>query len=95
MGGSQKGVLTSANTANRNVLGGAIGEETHLLTGQESGIQQHHHTYNNIGMGGSPWAGSSDGQFAPWNTGDTGHTNAINVHNNVPPGSIFNTFIKI
>ena len=95
MGGSQAGVLTSANTPNRNVLGGAIGEEKHLLTGRESGIQQHHHTVPGGNTGGGSYTSEGTTALTAVQTSDTGHTDAIDTHNNVPPGSIFNTFIKI
>ncbi len=99
MGGVNANVLTAANQPNRNTLGGAVGEEKHLLTGRESGIQQHNHPqdgntspegdYSGPGDSGSGW-----GHYVAKNTGNTGHTNAIDAHNTVPPGRMVNIEIK-
>lgn len=100
MGGSQANVLTAGNTPNRNVLGGDIGEEKHLLTGAESGTSIHSHPM----PGKSGGALSSAAVFAhpdtetndnPQNTGDSAEANASSSHNNVPPGAIMYWFIKI
>ena len=95
MGGSQAGVLTSADTPNRNVLGGAVGEETHLLTGRESGIQLHTHTIIRNTDAGGGLSISGSGNNGTTNTGATGHTDAIDRHNNVQPGMMLNWIIKI
>lgn len=98
MGGNQADVLSSAFTPNRNTLGGAVGEESHLLTGQESGIQQHRHTdhkaVNATGEleGTDGWRSAT--QTATAYTGYTGHTDAINRHNNIPTDRMVNIEIK-
>lgn len=92
-------VLTAAFTSNRDTLGGLVGEESHLLTGKESGIQQHDHPINvtpsltdagGFNITGNITPGSDSGV-----TKKTGHTDAIDRHNNVHPGFVLNWFIKI
>lgn len=101
MGGSQANVLTTSFTPNRNALGGEIGEESHLLTGEESGIQQHNHPQSgasrNPSGGGAAelYSASVDSGPTGINTDDTGHTDAIDEHNNVHPGTIGYWFVKI
>ena len=91
------GVLTTPFTPNKDTMGGLIGEESHLLTGRESGIQKHHHTYYTWGStsSGGPISLADRCPWTQYDTGDTGHTNAIDRHNNVQPGFIGNWFIKI
>jgi hypothetical protein len=98
MGGSSAGVLTAPFTPNKDTMGGAIGEEAHKLTGRESGIQQHNHGMDLTNIGGVGYilpVGNNAGVLGTYNTKDTGHTDAIDKHNTVQPGRIFNTFIKI
>lgn len=99
MGGSNANVLTNAFNPNRNNLGGAIGEESHLLTGQESGIQHHRHEIQVVnistGNGGRiPWDEQTSIQGSDY-TQYTGDTDAVNAHQNVQPGRMFNWVIKI
>ena len=95
MGGSQADVLSAANQPNRNVLGGEIGEETHLLTGRESGIQQHNHSVHTL-LGASTQGNGNNSNSNPSGvTGDAGHADALDSHNNVPPGKIMYWFVKI
>lgn len=91
--GKQANVLTTTFTPNRNTLGGVAGEESHLLTGPESGIQAHNHsdTFNDFGRGNV--GSNGNGQFGP--TGTTGPTNAQVAHNNIQPGCMVNWIIKI
>lgn len=91
--GKQANVLTTTFTPNRNTLGGVAGEESHLLTGPESGIQAHFHfdTFNDFGRGNV--GSNGNGQFGP--TGITGPTNAQVAHNNIQPGCMVNWIIKI
>jgi hypothetical protein len=94
------GVLTTPFTPNKDTMGGLIGEESHLLTGRESGIQQHNHiipiTNYLLDAGGIYITGNRDrGSMDGDTTRNTGHTDAIDKHNNVQPGFIGNWFIKI
>ncbi len=100
MGGVSANVLTAPFAPNRDVLGGNIGEESHLLTGQESGIQAHLHNIplspGGGGGSGGPWAQRTDGvPNATENTSTTGDTNAVEEHQNLPPGKIGYFFVKI
>jgi len=94
MGGSSAGVLTSSFTPNKDTLGGAVGEESHLLTGQESGIQQHNHSVTQQVFSGAGGGGGDYAKQTTTVTGNTGHTDAINSHNNVQPGRMVNVEIK-
>lgn len=94
MGGSNANVLTASVTPNRNVLGGDIGEQTHLLTGQESGIQDHTHLIPNS-VGGAGPDSISNMPGGKENTSSSGNIDAIDPHNNIPPGMIGYWFIKI
>lgn len=99
MGGSSAGVLTSSFTPNKDTLGGAVGEESHLLTGQESGIQQHSHTiqsrgYSDVGDETANTAREIQNPTSTIQSSVAGHTNAINKHNNIPPGRMVNMEIK-
>lgn len=99
MGGTNANVLTAAFNPNRDTLGGAIGEEAHLLTGEESGIQQHRHEIEVVnistGNGGRiPWDDQTSIQGSDY-TLNTGHTNALAEHQNTQPGRMFNWVIKL
>lgn len=98
MGGSQANVLTTTYTPNRNTLGAAVGEESHKLTGRESGIQQHRHTINTgdglTGTGTFSHAANGSIIQTPY-TSYEGHTDAIDNHNTVQPGRMCNIIIKI
>ena len=90
MGGSQKGVLTTTYTPNRDVLGGTIGEEAHQLTIPE--MPSHTHNVQADAGGGVGHSGASGTVGAGYYTEATG---GDVPHNTVQPGMIFNTFIKI
>lgn len=97
MGGSSAGVVAQFPEA--DVLGGIEGEETHLLTGRESGIQQHSHpfplnTSNDGGTSGRAVNSNGAGTNTNGVTSTTGHTNAIDEHNNVQPFLTTNYMIK-
>ncbi len=98
MGGTSANVLTTPFAPNRNVLGGTIGEEAHLLTGQESGVQAHDHDVIGGNTGNVPGgpvlfdATSVDGEQP---TSITGDLDAVEEHQNLQPGIMMNWCIKI
>lgn len=80
-------------------LGQKFGEVTHLLTGPESGIQEHNHP----SVAGQPGGGSFPGS-QEWGNGGTEYgiptgpvddTDAVDPHNNVQPSLGINWIIKI
>lgn len=87
-----------ASDPNFGTLKAKIGESTHLLTGPESGIQAHSHTYYNPNThdstSGSPETAGGRNPFSD-NTETTGPTNAQNPHNNIQQTFVANWFIKI
>jgi len=78
-------------------LAGSGGEQTHLLTGPESGIQAHTHT-----IGAESFIAGSTLNLQVFNgnssaatlTGTTGPTNATTAHNNMQPYLAVNKIIK-
>lgn len=102
MGADDMGTAQGAasRTSTNNALGNTSGEDTHLLTGAESGLQQHHHIETvTSGVAGLTVdvATVSDGavaQNAGINTADTGPTNASSAHNNRQLNQISNFIIK-
>jgi len=95
MGGAAANRLTnttmSPNGTTRGATGGA---QTHLLTGPESGIQQHNHVIPYaVAAGGG--GGFTTGPFVGnANTQNTGPTNATSAHLNAQPTIILNYLIK-
>lgn len=85
--------VTSASTggANADSIGGVGGAQTHTLTVTE--IPAHTHSYDRFTGSGVGFLanGSGDGND-PWTTGSTGGDGA---HNNMPPWSAKNWFIKV
>ena len=79
-------------------LGQEYGEVTHLLTGLESGVQNHVHEVlsGNTGSGGTlnfgNWTPGAEGNP---NTQGSGNIDAANAHNNVQPSLGLNWIIKI
>jgi microcystin-dependent protein len=79
-------------------LAGTGGEQTHLLTGPESGIQSHTHS-----LGGQSFTSGStlNGQLFLGNattaslSGTAGPTNATNAHNTMMPYLAVNKIIKL
>lgn len=74
------------------------GEKTHLLTGRESGVQQHLHNISGVNgssMGnGSTYPGLSDNTNRTTQTQNAGHSDALDAHNNLQPYITAYCFIK-
>jgi microcystin-dependent protein len=74
------------------------GNENHLLTGQQSGIQQHHHNIQHLVN--TSGAGSANNTLTflavgnNYNTDDIAHTNALQAHNNIQPSLVLRPLIK-
>lgn len=82
-------------------MGQVLGEETHLLIGSESGIQDHFHTlptplqlHNDVLQNG-PDSGVKPTSPSVLQTGNSGNVSAINPHNNMQPSLGMNLLIKI
>ena len=79
-------------------LGQEFGEVTHLLTGPESGIQEHDHQTPAGQAGGGSLPGSqgwNSGSTPGLISGETGPTNAQTAHNNIQPSVGLNWIIKL
>jgi microcystin-dependent protein len=86
-----------AADSNFGALGNvAAGEKTHLLTGAESGLQDHRHgRLQNSGNNASGVsAGSGQGTGNTEYDGYSGAANASSAHNNIQPSIVFNKIIK-
>lgn len=92
MGGTNANVLTPTYNPNRDLLGGFIGEEAHVLTVAE--LAAHHHEYLKAISTGR-YDGSSSSLFNSYETDDTTDTGNDVAHQNVQPGTIMYWFIKI
>jgi microcystin-dependent protein len=99
--GSGQGVYAGATN---RIKGQSGGEETHLLTGRESGIQDHSHDMRITGDavgGGNPGAGNTSSSATLLTAGAqtvaspvAGNKDAIESHNNMPPYYVVNYLIK-
>lgn len=103
------GVGTGAGLTART-LAAALGEENHLLTGPESGIQAHNHNANNGSGGGFVEAGTGitdppgavgqniattgAGYVLISRTVTAGPSNATSAHNNMQPSVALNWIIR-
>lgn len=96
------GAGAGAGLTNR-VIRTTGGEETHLLTGPESGIQQHNHPWDDAGFGigannESNPAGAT-GHYVRTGggtlVGNAGPTNAQNPHNVMQPWVAANIMMKL
>lgn len=103
MGGSAANIVTVAGSGvNGTVVGATGGEETHLLTANESGLRAHTHSYvdryhnttTSVGGSGSSTraTGLTSGNYA---TGANAAANAVEAHNNMPPVIVFPLFVKL
>jgi microcystin-dependent protein len=75
-------------------IGDTGGEETHLLTGPESGIAAHSHSVPIYTAGSGGYAVSSGLNSGPLTTSTAGDTNASSAHNNLQPYIVLNYIIK-
>ena len=96
-GESGSGVISGGTALTARTLGEWGGEETHLLTGDESGVQAHAHTVptaTDATGAGTTIANAYDASpaatvFTASQSGD-----AIDPHNTVPPFLVVNVIIK-
>lgn len=97
MGGSAANRLTSTTMSpNGNTRGATGGTQTHTLTGPESGIQQHNHTFNYTSVTGGVLSGTVLGQAVAGGAivDNRGPTNATSAHLNTQPTILVNYLIK-
>lgn len=97
-GGASGTGLPNGGTALTTVpLAGWKGEETHTLTGTESGLPSHSHTLTTFSSGGSTTTvGSGSGSsIGTATTSTAGPTSASSAHNNIQPVMGINFIIKI
>ena len=87
IGASKNGSVPAGLT--QRVLGTSGGEENHLLTGQESGIAQHHHFLSLSGdaptVTGNPTVSALPVSLSGYQTTDAVNTDAAQAHNNIGP----------
>ncbi len=92
------GAGTGSGLTARSLGQQTIGEETHLLTGVESGIAAHHHTTSSKGTGGAETiiaaTNAGTGAALVSDTSTTGPTNAASPHGNVQPSAVSRILIK-
>lgn len=87
--------------ADFDAVGKKGGEKEHLLTGQESGIQDHDHEYaavGNLQSGPNIASGSSYHEAPPTTPTDTsssGNVDAVESHNNMQPYIVAATIMRI
>lgn len=96
MGGSSANRVTDASA---DSVGGTMGEETHLLTGAESGVKGHSHSIpaQEGYAAGTGYLGGRSSTSAPaWNasTSAVSASDASSAHNNVQPSLTGNCIIK-
>lgn len=80
-----------------NTLGGTGGEETHLLTGAESGTSEHSHPiplYNGGGATGGQVYGATTTLSSTGSTSNSTEADASSAHNNLQPYLVVNYIIK-
>lgn len=96
-GATGTGEVSGGDALPNITLGAWQGENTHLLTDDESGLPEHAHNIDTAaGSGGGAVIAGTSG--ATGNTGSTatqGGDNAAQAHNNMPPVLGINIFIKL
>lgn len=99
-GASGTGVITGGTALTARNLGAWGGEETHLLTGAESGLPSHAHAISLCAVtggagSGNNVAGNDPATGATGTTATQGPTDAASAHNTVPPFLVVNVIIKV
>lgn len=94
-GESGSGVISGGSALTARSLGTWGGEETHLLTADESGVQEHAHATHMgaIGASGATIAGTANGS-ATVGTTELQSANAVDPHNTVQPFLVVNVIVK-
>lgn len=101
-GGGQSGLQgtkpTGGAALSARAVGDWFGEETHLLTANESGLPAHAHGVPAFNINGSPGnnigASSEAAGSKTVSTNSQGPSNASQAHNNLAPSLAVNFFIK-
>lgn len=95
MGG---GPASRVNDFDADFLGTIVGSETHLLTGQESGVQDHDHgihaSQNTRASGGGNAMTNFAGSDVTGDTDLSGNIDAVSEHNNIQPTTFCNYIIR-
>jgi hypothetical protein len=95
MGGTDAAVIGTETTTHLNHH---FGEDAHLLTGQESGIQSHRHGVRGAELSRAPGGGTAlvnhTGSDKTGNTDLVSDTDAVEAHNNLQPSYICNKIIR-
>lgn len=96
-GGSGSGVITGGTALTARSIGEWGGEETHLLTGDESGVQAHAHSVTTAGDAtgaGTTLASAYDASPAASVSTASQSGSALDPHNTVPPFLVVNVIVK-
>jgi microcystin-dependent protein len=95
MGGLAANRIT---TEDATLLGHAFGSEEHLLTGQESGVQDHRHTVRGAELpraaGGGTGLVNFTGSDKTGQSDLSGNIDATEAHNNLQPNAVCNWIIR-
>lgn len=98
MGGTAASRMTVGGSGVDGVtLGAAGGEQSHLLTGSESGTSAHAHGSNIVGNNTGGYStnvmASAGTNSASWSTPNSAEVNASSPHNNTQPSLVCNKMI--
>lgn len=96
-GASGSGVITGGTALTARSIGEWGGEETHLLTGDESGVQAHAHsvtTASDATGAGTTLASAYDASPAASVSTASQSGSALDPHNTVPPFLVVNVIVK-